>query len=263
MSRNDTVIPPPIRLSLDVVDDTGSVLDVPGSITSTRPYCRRGSMPGPTTAGFFQLNTFAALVADGFLTYSAVSTLNAIQFAYSRFGFPLGRDYAAAATAPPVSGRIFREYIHEAVVTRVAPLIANVPAAVGLHDDANPFGIGGAFGIEVLSIDSLNGGRWTLRSCLTSGGPIVVGGDSGISPVGAATFFRWIYRDTDAPRLTIEINGVPAFTIAGIVNLPVTGNECFNFGLFQGTTAGSAAGQTDRIYAGRYYIRELSGYAEE
>lgn len=271
VSRAETVLPPPEKYLLDVCDPA----DYSTSASPQQAFIRRGGALGNGTAAIAgpvwgTATTFAVMPAPRFLNMSwarglsAAATVNARND--SRWQIPLGADL----TGVPASGYWPLRYRVETIVYRTGPLIAGAPfaflcsytgGAMRLLEDPGTT----HSGYELVSISTLNGGRWTSRWRLAAAGAIVTGADSGVDPAGVQTHIELRYDHTTNPRLSFLINGVedPGSVLVGAANIPSGNNGNLQVtGVVQGLTVGGGVGQIDLQRQTRFRIEQLTGFPE-
>lgn len=239
---------------LDVSDVRGLIVETPGAIALPRMLIHAGNVGPMAAQGFYTLGSAVQSVEAAGLAYRLAPGANQTHSLFSPFGMPLGADRSLY----PLSARRSRRYVWETVLSR-GTIFAGVQCEIGLKDDALELSDASDNGIILQSLSTLNGGRWTLQTKRLGGGAVVTGADSGITPGAAALqHFMFDYFDQANPVLRILINGVVAYTVTGLANLPITntGEGLYCLCITSGGSLNPGLGAEERIYDSRFYIEE-------
>lgn len=242
----------------DVIEDFHSNFPTPGSTSDPRPIYVAGMADPAASVAMFDSVGGAALQyvtrAEGWARRFAAGSAQTCA-AYSRFGFPLGRDLSVFPAS--IRNELQRRYVWDCVMSRAVALSATAQLFIGLRGDGTTVDLGDwSYGIQ--SLTSENAGAWTPKHNLTNGGGLVTGASTGVVPDGTPQYFRFEYYDVfPSPRLLCWINGVLRKTWSGAELPTITGaNEPFNLLMISGSAA-HVIGQQDHNNYNRFFIEKL------
>lgn len=252
MSKNETVLPERLITSIDVQE----VLHAGGGLLIQR----RG---GTTWNRFVLLDQTTGTVAierdaDGQFWRRASSALNTnTGYWMSSPNWPIGNDWSLL----PPAAYLPTLWQFRLVVKRVLP--AGIPGFFGVFGQSpiNPPSANNFCAYGLQSINTENGGRWTVKLRTVEGGAIT-SFDTGVDPSATGQLFELQYRDSTSPRIALLIDGVLVDERLGLANIPLVTAAArpWTIGYEVGINPGGGGPQVDRFRNARLIVTELPGY---